>query len=452
MACNYRDLKITRNLQPVIYYQRRISQRPIPVIRAQREVGVDNCDEIACSEQQDNGATIDVDGAVVASENNAANPGMIEAGAVGLVPEINEIACRKQQENVVIVGVDGTVPVGENVAADPEMMEADAGAVGLGNEMVEFLDENVAEVEIDGNEVAAIVNEVAAIGELVEGIAIVNGPDAINEIPISIEGFGGANVKEEVVISHAALDEMNDILLHAYDEEFDENVCAPEESTQAHFSNANVPPTADDEHDIGLRSGYDEIPTNVQHVYASEYASSATGSNPNDLHENEHIDVFYDSNEEEVIDDETDPNGNGNDGEIPTTVQNVSASAISLNSLAAIERDLIAGESDIEASANDLNDSSTECASIANSSVSTAPLERENIDVFYDSDEDEIVMSYKGEKFPVPQQSHPVPNTFVKHENDRLCGDKPYEDVEVYKHNFLYSCNEQFPNFSLNIS
>lgn len=191
--------------------------------------------------------------------------------------------------NDAIVGFDGAVAVAENNAANPEMIEAEAGAVGPINEIIEVLDESVAEFEND----AANVNDVATIEELFEEIAIVGGADAFNEIPIANADFGSANIKGEVVISHAALDEMNDILLHAYDGEFNENVFAPDESIQAHLPNATIPPTANDEIDIDSRCENYQMSTNIQHVNLSECASSTIGPTLNDLHENEHFDVFF---------------------------------------------------------------------------------------------------------------------------------------------------------------
>lgn len=55
-----------------------------------------------------------------------------------------------------------------------------------------------------------------------------------------------------------------------------------------------------------------------------------------------------------------------------------------------------------------------------------------NVIHLYDSDDEELIMSYKGKSFPNPTQFGPVPVTFVKRENDRISADKPYEENKVF--------------------
>lgn len=52
----------------------------------------------------------------------------------------------------------------------------------------------------------------------------------------------------------------------------------------------------------------------------------------------------------------------------------------------------------------------------------------ENVINVYDSDGEAITMVFAGKKFPIPQQSAPIPKTFIKHEDDRISGDMLYED------------------------
>lgn len=75
----------------------------------------------------------------------------------------------------------------------------------------------------------------------------------------------------------------------------------------------------------------------------------------------------------------------------------------------------------------------------------------DNVDhlvTFYDSDEEELTMSYIGRKFPIPHQSDTLPITFIKHENDRISGDRPYEDSEVCKNDWLV-IEYSFESFSI---
>lgn len=51
-----------------------------------------------------------------------------------------------------------------------------------------------------------------------------------------------------------------------------------------------------------------------------------------------------------------------------------------------------------------------------------------NVILFHDSDEEELYMSFSQAKFPIPIQSDPTPDDFVKRENDRLSGNKPFRD------------------------
>lgn len=55
----------------------------------------------------------------------------------------------------------------------------------------------------------------------------------------------------------------------------------------------------------------------------------------------------------------------------------------------------------------------------------------ETVIVFTDSDDEEIQITFTGKTFPKPDQSGAVPTSFIKRENDRISGDKSYEDTVV---------------------
>lgn len=79
-----------------------------------------------------------------------------------------------------------------------------------------------------------------------------------------------------------------------------------------------------------------------------------------------------------------------------------------------------------------LNEPSTS-ASIATAIETAANIdaEKSNLISFYDSDDEEFIMTYNGSSFPKPQQPDLQPATFVKHENDRISGNKSYEIADV---------------------
>lgn len=96
------------------------------------------------------------------------------------------------------------------------------------------------------------------------------------------------------------------------------------------------------------------------------------------------------------------------------------------------------------ASAQDTDTDTIEEENIAQESIGAAsgsgPLEvsideQENTVTLVD-DQDEIVMSFTGAKFPEPFQSIAAPEGFIKHDNDRILGDMKYKEDKVSQYNF----------------
>lgn len=83
-------------------------------------------------------------------------------------------------------------------------------------------------------------------------------------------------------------------------------------------------------------------------------------------------------------------------------------------------------EDDVDA--NPTSESSGETNNDANQASGSDEV---NVVHLYDSEDEELIMSYKGKSFPNPTQFGPVPVTFVKRENDRISEDKPYEENKV---------------------
>lgn len=126
-ACNYRDSKCQRNLQPAIYNQRRVLQRPMPVVEVQRVAEAINDGENVRHMQQDDGFVIDFDEAAAGDENHTGMEIQHVAEAINDGDNVRHV----QQDDGFVSGVNEAVAVGENHAESPDSIQV--GAVGLGN-------------------------------------------------------------------------------------------------------------------------------------------------------------------------------------------------------------------------------------------------------------------------------------------------------------------------------
>lgn len=188
-ACQRRDFKLNRNVPPAIYNQTLVTQRPIPIVSFAVAAEAMNNGKIIGAQQNLSDAIVEL---------NDENPVAIEAFVVGEIhqeiPAVGEMLNQNIMVNINIVAVAANGIDEENFVADDSVATVDN------------------ELGVD-----SVLNEVAT-GDAINGETVAtNEVDAINqEVPIVNEAISiGTVVKTEVVITRAALREINEILLHS---------------------------------------------------------------------------------------------------------------------------------------------------------------------------------------------------------------------------------------------
>lgn len=362
LACQRRDFKLNRNVPPAIYNQSLVTQRPISIVNFAVAVEAMNNGENIGAQQNLNDEIVELN-----DENSAA----IEAFVVG---EIHQETPAAIEDVAVGEMVDQNIMNNINIVA--------VAANGIDEENF-VADDSVATVD---NEIGVdpVLNEAVTGDAMNEENVATNEVDAMNqEVPIVNEAIStGTVVKSEVVITRAALREINEILLHSEHHESSysrENDLGSENMTEENYTSANNMSNSDNP------------------LIATVAASATEVDSPTNCEQN----------------------ADGNDESLPITAN------LSDNPLIA-----------------------TASASAFESEVTD---DVDHVITFYDSDEEEFTMTYKGHSIPIP---YPVPITFIKRENDRISGDKAYEDEKVNvicpgnSSNNFYFCYS-FPNLSL---
>lgn len=230
-------------------------------------------------------------------------------------------------------------------------------------------------------------------------------------------GHESPHVKAEVVISSNVIFEITEML----NGEIENELIVPAngwEETEKSVENDAL--TTDDEEDSNImvnESGLwtvDDVPTTLPVASALD----------------------FDANVQDVVDDVT-----------GTSNASAATAAIDFNAqdVDAYANPLPIGKNEDDV-ADILNDTAAATAigliadqgSVASSIMPTADSDANCSIGYYDSEDDVVVMSFSGTKFPAPIQSDPLTSTFVKRENDIISGDMPYEEVNVSLSGFRF--------------